>query len=63
MPAAADLKDLEAVNLALELLKGENPDYYKKFQELFKKYRMIGYKNICKLLLDESTPKKLKGVE
>jgi len=63
MPAAADLKDLEAVQLQLELLKGEVPDAYKKFQDLFKKYRQVGYKNICKMLLEESTPRKLKGLD
>jgi len=63
MPAAADLKDLEAVQLSLELLKGENEACFKKFQDLFKKYRQVGYKNICKMLLEEATPKKLKGLE
>jgi hypothetical protein len=28
---------------------------------VFKKYRQIGWKNICKLWLEESTPEKLKG--
>ena len=28
-----------------------------------KRYRKIGYKNVCKMLLGEATPEKLKGVD
>ena len=63
MPAVASLKDLEAVQLQLELLKADNEDFYLKFRDLIKKHRQVGYKNICKLILEETTPKKLKGLE
>jgi hypothetical protein len=32
-----------------------------ELKKVFKKYRRIGWKNICKLWLEESTPEKLKG--
>ena len=63
MPAQADLKDLEAVQLQLELLKADSPEFFLKFKELLKKNRQVGYKNICKLILEETTPRKLKGLE
>ena len=31
--------------------------------ELFRKNRQIGYKNICKMMMGEATPEKLKGIE
>ena len=37
------------------------PEAYDAFAALLRKYRKVGYKNICKLLLGESTPEKLKG--
>ena len=63
MPAQAELKDLEAVQLQLELLKADNPEVYNKFKDIIKKNRQVGYKNICKLILEEASPKKLKGLE
>ena len=41
-----------------DLLEAKDLDDLKK---VFKKYRRIGWKNICKLWLEESTPEKLKG--
>ena len=58
MPSIATLEDLQAVHADLELLKGKYPDQY----ALFKKHRKVGYKNICKMLLGEATPEKLKGL-
>ena len=46
---------------SLEQLKGQFPEAYGAFGDLLKKYRKVGYKNICKLLLGETTPEKLKG--
>lgn len=63
MPAVATLQELEAVQLQLELLKTDNIEFYNKFKDLIKKHRQVGYKNICKLILEEATPKKLKGME
>ncbi len=56
MPAIAPIEDLRAAQE--ELLAAKDIDELKKD---FKKYRRIGWKNICKLWLEESTPEKLKG--
>jgi len=58
MPAIASLEDLKAA--PKELLETQDINELKK---VFKKYRRIGWKNICKLWLEESTPEKLKGEE
>ena len=46
---------------SLEELKAREPGAYDAFAALLRKHRKVGYKNICKLLLGESTPEKLKG--
>ena len=56
MPAIASLEDLKAAQK--ELLETQDINELKK---VFKKYRRIGWKNICKLWLEESTPERLKG--
>ena len=56
MPAIASLEDLKAAQK--ELLETHDINELKK---VFKKYRRIGWKNICKLWLEESSPEKLKG--
>ena len=56
MPAIASLEDLRAAQE--ELLKTKDIEELKR---VFKKWRNIGWKNICKLWLEESTPEKLKG--
>jgi len=56
MPAIASLEDLRAAQA--ELLAAKDIDELKK---VFKKYRRIGWKNICKLWLQERTPEQLKG--
>ena len=61
MPALASLEDLKQVQTRLEELKQSHPEAYQAFADLLKKHRAVGYKNICKLLLGESTPEKLKG--
>jgi len=55
MPAIAPIEDLRAAQK--ELLKTSDINELKK---VFKKYRRIGWKNICKLWLEEATPEKLK---
>jgi len=37
------------------------PEAYQALTDMLKKYRRVGYKNIAKLLMNESTPEKLKG--
>jgi hypothetical protein len=56
MPAIASLEDLKAAHK--ELLETQDTNELKK---VFKKYRRIGWKNICKLWLQERTPEELKG--
>ena len=61
MPALASLDDLKEVLARLEELKAAHPEAYGAFAGILKKHRKVGYKNICKLLLGEATPEKLKG--
>ena len=61
MPALAPLEELKDVLARLEELKTRHPEAYDAFAALLRTYRKVGYKNICKLLLGESTPEKLKG--
>jgi len=56
MPAIAPIEDLRAAQE--ELLRTNDIEELKR---VFKKWRRIGWKNICKLWLEESTPEKLKG--
>ena len=56
MPAIASLEDLKAAQK--ELLETTDINELKK---VFKKYRRIGWKNVCKLWLEERTPEQLKG--
>ena len=56
MPAIASLEDLKAAQK--DLLEAKDPD---KLKAVFKKWRRIGWKNICKLWLEERTPEQLKG--
>ena len=62
MPAVASLEEFRAVNEQLKTIKEQHPEGYADFVELFRKNRKIGYKNICKLMMAEATPKKLKGI-
>ena len=62
MPSIATLEELTAVLEDLELLKKEHPQPYDNFAALFRKHRKVGYKNVCKMLLGEATPEKLKGI-
>jgi len=61
MPAIATLEELRSVQTDIEKFKTEQAEAYHAMVELLKKHRKIGYKNICKLFLGESTPEKLKG--
>ena len=63
MPAYASLEDLTEVSEKLQQLKEKHPEAYDDFAALFKSSRKVGYKNICKMLLGEATPKDLKGME
>jgi len=56
MPAIAPIEDLRAAQE--ELLEVKDIEELKR---VFKKWRNIGWKNICKLWLEESSPEQLKG--
>jgi hypothetical protein len=56
MPAIAPIEDLRAAQE--ELLATKDLDELKR---VFKKWRRIGWKNVCKLWLEERTPGQLKG--
>jgi len=51
MPAIASLEDLKAAQK--DLLEAKDVDDLKR---VFKKWRRIGWKNVCKLWLEERTP-------
>ena len=61
MPALASLEELREVDARVKAFEADHPEAYRIMSEILKKYRKIGYKNIIKLLLNESTPEKLKG--
>jgi len=63
MPAVASLEELNAVNEDLAALKGRHPEAYGEVADLLRRHRGVGYKNVCKLLLGEATPEKLKGMQ
>jgi hypothetical protein len=56
MPAIASLDELKAARQ--DLLQAKDLD---ELKAAFKKWRRIGWKNICKLWLQERTPEQLKG--
>lgn len=56
MPAIAFLEDLKAAQK--DLLEAKDLEELKSG---FKKWRRIGWKNVCKRWLEERTPEQLKG--
>lgn len=63
MAAEAPLEELERVKNELESLKMKDEEIFEDFVELFKRNRSVGYKNICKMLMGETTPRELKGLD
>ena len=63
MPAVAPLEKIEAAHGDFIHFRNNFPEAYEELSKLIKKHRKIGYKNMNKLLLDETNPKELKGVE
>lgn len=56
MPAIAPIEDLKAAQK--ELLAAKDLD---ELRAAFKTWRRIGWKNVCKLWLEERSPEQLKG--
>jgi len=61
MPAVASIDDLKKVDEDLKALRAQHPEAYEAAAALLRRHRKVGYKNICRLLLGESTPDELKG--
>jgi hemoglobin-like flavoprotein len=61
MPALASLEELKEVDARVKEFQAAFPEAYGALAELLKKHRKVGYKNVAKLLLNESTPEKLKN--
>jgi len=56
MPAIASLEDLKAAQKELSEAMDIND-----LKKIFKRWRRIGWKNVCKLWLEERTPEQSKG--
>ena len=56
MPAIASLEDLRSAQK--DLLEAKDLD---ELKNVFRKWRGIGWKNVCKLWLQERSPEALKG--
>ena len=56
MPTIASLEDLKTAQK--DILEAKNLD---ELKAAFKRWRKIGWKNVCKLWLEERTPEQLKG--
>ena len=56
MPAIPSLEDLKAAQK--DLLEAKD---LTDLKAVFNKWRKIGWRNVCKLWLEERTPEKLKG--
>ena len=60
MPAIASLEELKEIQAKLDEIKAQHPEGYNEISKLLASKRSVGYKNIIKMLLGESTPEKLK---
>ena len=60
MPATASLEELKSVDAQIKDLQNRFPEASNAFVDLLKRNRKVGYKNICRLLMGETTPEKLK---
>lgn len=56
MPAIASLEDLKTAQKDLQGAKAID-----ELKSTFRRWRRIGWKNVCKLWLEERTPEQLKG--
>ena len=60
MPAIASLEELKEIKAKLDQIKEQYPDGYNAIKELLASKRSVGYKNVAKMLIGDSTPEKLK---
>lgn len=61
--AAAPLEDLKRAHQELQALEMKFPDAYQDFADLFSRNRSLGYKNLCLMLMGDTTPEQLKGLD
>lgn len=57
----ASIEDLRAIEVGVKELKNQHPDAIADVQHFIVAHRKCGYKAICKLLLEETTPEDLKS--
>ena len=60
MSAKADIIDLKKAQVAIKKIEKKYPEAFTDFSKLLKDHRMIGYKNIARLI-SGSTPEELKA--
>jgi hypothetical protein len=63
MTATVPLERLTRADQELQALEMKFPDAYSDLADFFERNRALGYKNLCRLLLNEQTPEELKGVD
>jgi len=63
MKALCSLEELKSVNGAIKEFKKLYPEAYSHLKDLLKINRKAGYRNICKLVLEEVTPEELKETQ
>ena len=61
MPATAPIEDLKKAATMFAELGQQFPEAYRALAEAIRSNRSVGYRNLAKLLLKESTPEELKG--
>jgi len=63
MAIQASLSQLQEAEDELQELKANYPEAYEKMAELVDERRNCGYKNLCKMMMESTTPKELKGID
>ena len=63
MPAVATIEELRGVAEAMQRIREAHPEAFEMVVSAFKHHRAVGYKNLCKIMMGEATPEKLKGIE
>jgi len=60
MAAKADIVDLKKAQVEIKKIEKKYPEAFTDFSKLLKDHRMIGYKNIARMIAG-STPEELKA--
>ena len=59
MPTSIPLEKLTAAANEIALLKESYPEAFVAIVTLCKNQRSVGYRNLCRLIMDETTPEEL----